>query len=843
MPHIFFLVLLFLPLPLFAQDELFPVISTEAKPGAYWWWMGSAVDAEGIRWNIEQAAENGIGTLHIVPIYGVKGNEKNFIPFMTPDWLKMMQTAVEEAKKRNMNIDMTLGTGWCFGGAGVAEEDSVASASFKKDDNGQTVLQLKRNVIKVKRAAPGGEGQMLNPLSVRAIENYLHWFDERLTDNNGFMPRAFYHDSYEYFGANWSDELLDTFEQLNGYKLQDNYDVFTFTGSENGTEAERVRRIKADYRRTLGELHLAFIKLWSGWTHQRGLLTRNESHGGPANLLDTYATADIPETEFFKNDKNPLVAKLASSAAHVTGGKLVSSESGTWIDEHFNEKLGSLKVLFDGFFLSGINHLFYHGMAYSPKNADYPGWLFYAATEMNPRNTIWHDAKYLNDYIARVQSVLQAGEPDNEILVLYSPEDVWHQTKGMQIGFTVHNTEQWFDSTPVSNLAQKLWNTGLPFDYISETQLNESRHFVNYRVIVIPKTRLMDAGTLERILFLKNFGISVLFESSLPGDVPGFYKLEERRKGLQKQLKKAPEPVQEDIVAAVQKALKIPESPKTPYLGSTAVKVISRRIENGRYFFVSNVSPKFDYCPATPMQAVDEYYRLTHRSAAVVLLDPMTGKVGKAAYRNDAQTGLPEVRLQLQPNASVIIRTFDKPVEINVPDWDYFETAGRKAMTLSGTWNIEFLSGGPVIPKPLQLDTLASWTEQKGDYENFAGTAKYTLRFDNPFADLPAEKIRRLNLGTVHESARVKVNGADLGCVFCKPMLLTFSDSLLKPKDNLLEMEVTNLAANRIRWMDKEKINWKKFHDINFVNIDYKPFDASGWTLRSSGLLGAVTLE
>ena len=33
-------------------------------------------------------------------------------------------------------------------------------------------------------------------------------------------------------------------------------------------------------------------------------------------------------------------------------------------------------------------------------------------------------------------------------------------------------------------------------------------------------------------------------------------------------------------------------------------------------------------------------------------------------------------------------------------------------------------------------------------------------------------------------------------------------------------------------------MNWKTFHDINFVNLDYRPFNASNWPLTDSGLLG-----
>jgi hypothetical protein len=64
----------------------------------------------------------------------------------------------------------------------------------------------------------------------------------------------------------------------------------------------------------------------------------------------------------------------------------------------------------------------------------------------------------------------------------------------------------------------------------------------------------------------------------------------------------------------------------------------------------------------------------------------------------------------------------------------------------------------------------------------------------------------------------------------------------LKKQDNVLEVEVTNVSANRIRDLDRRGVNWKNFHDINIVNINYKPFDASDWPLTDSGLLGPVTL-
>ena len=98
-----------------------------------------------------------------------------------------------------------------------------------------------------------------------------------------------------------------------------------------------------------------------------------------------------------------------------------------------------------------------------------------------------------------------------------------------------------------------------------------------------------------------------------------------------------------------------------------------------------------------------------------------------------------------------------------------------------------------------------------------------------------------LDLGDVRESARVSINGQSVGTLWSLPFQ-TRVGSFIKPGTNKLEIEVTNLAANRIRDLDARGVEWKKFHEINFVNIRYQPFDASKWPLVDSGLLGPVKL-
>ena len=92
----------------------------------------------------------------------------------------------------------------------------------------------------------------------------------------------------------------------------------------------------------------------------------------------------------------------------------------------------------------------------------------------------------------------------------------------------------------------------------------------------------------------------------------------------------------------------------------------------------------------------------------------------------------------------------------------------------------------------------------------------------------------------MRQSARVRVNGKDYGTLITPPFRVVVDN--LKPTGNTLEVEVTSVAANRIRDLDRRGVPWKTFRDINIVSLDYKPFDASHWPLTDCGLLGPVTL-
>ena len=68
------------------------------------------------------------------------------------------------------------------------------------------------------------------------------------------------------------------------------------------------------------------------------------------------------------------------------------------------------------------------------------------------------------------------------------------------------------------------------------------------------------------------------------------------------------------------------------------------------------------------------------------------------------------------------------------------------------------------------------------------------------------------------------------------------SSKWLKPGDNKIEIEVTNLPANRIADMDRRGEKWRIFNEINVVNLQYKPVPYTDWQPLPSGLNGSVRL-
>ena len=827
-------------LPASEPDTAWPAISRESKPWTRWWWLGSAVDEANLTRELEAIAAAGFGGVEITPIYGAKGAEERFLEFLSPEYMAAVEFTCVEAGRLGLGVDMATGTGWPFGGPQVGPDDVELKIAGREGG-----FDPQPTRFKVKRAAPGGAGFVVNPFSPAAASRYLEPFSQALAALPRGAIHGQFHDSFEY-QANWSAEVPERFRAMHGYDLATQREALEGRG-----DPDTVARVKADYRATLAALHLDYLKVWIDWCHEQGSEAREQAHGAPANLIDLYAAADVPETEVFgasqfaipgfrrdegsvsKNLPQPLVTRLASSAAHLARRPRASSETFTWLREHFCESPAQMKPEIDQLFLAGINQIFYHGTAYSPDDAAWPGWLFYASTQANPRNPLWRDLAAVNGYITRCQSLLQSGEPDNELLLYWPIHDLYHTPDGWQRAFSMHG-QDWLTKAASGRLAQDLLDRGLSFDFCSDALLTEA---ARYRAVVIPPCRLMPADTLERLLDHAAAGGRVIFVGGLPEDVPGLGRLEERRAAFAKQLARLSWSegqqgqqvatvgtgrviVVADAAGVVEEANCRPEP-----LAAAGIGLVRRKTAAGHLYFLANLGGR----------AWSGWSQLATPLESAVILDPLTGRAGVAAVRGRAAE--PGVWLELSPGESLFLRTFATRQAEGEP-WRWLRPAGEP-LPIRGKWSVEAIAGGPELPPPFTTDRLGSWTEQGGEWERFAGTARYELEFDLP-ADLPADDWL-LELGDVREVARVAINGRPVETVWSLPLRARLRGAA-RPGRNRLTIDVTNLAANRIRDLDARGVAWKNFHEINFVDVHYKPFAAAGWPLATSGLLGPVQL-
>lgn len=896
-----------------------PIIKTETRPGSRWWWLGSAIDKDNLKYNIMEYAKAGLGEMELTPIYGVQGNESNDITFLSEKWLDILRFTEDEIRRNGMTLSMTTGTGWPFGGPEVTLDDAATQAVFQtyKLNGGQNItlnisvkdekqrpvahldkvmayrngrskditelvtndtlhwnvpsgewdvvaLYIGKRLIKVERAAPGGEGYVIDHFSKSAVQHYLSKFDKAFKESGTPFPYTFFNDSYEVHRADWTPGFLDEFAKRRGYRLEKHFPEFL---DRNRTDV--TGRLLSDYRETISDLLKEnFTRQWTEWAHRNGSITRNQAHGSPANLIDTYAAVDIPECEGFglsqfnikglrqdsltrRNDSDLSMLKYASSAAHLTGRPFTSSETFTWLTEHFRTSLSQCKPDMDLMFAAGVNRMFFHGTPYSPKDAAWPGWLFYASINMSPTNTIWRDAPAFFSYITRCQSFLQMGQPDNDFLVYLPVYDIWHEKDGKNgarvIEFSIHNMAAL--APEFIRAVNNILKCGYDADYVSDRFINSlecdnglitTESGTKYKALIVPGAKKMPPEILKALMSLARKGATIIFLNNYPDDVPGLFQLKKRQKIMNRLQTVLPDKelrFTESVVHRFGKGHIVtgkdyaatlalcgnttPEEMKTTH----GLHVIRRKNDTGYHYFISSLQPK----------DVDGWTTLAVTAQCAALFDPMTGTCGEAMLRQ--QNGRTQVYLQLKSGQSVILRTYSEPCAFT-RKWTYYEEQ-QGEISLDKGWKLRFLKSEPAINEVFDIDEPKSWTLLPDTLakEN-AGTGVYSIDFNLPETDADSWLI---DLGDVRESARVRINGQDAGTTWAVPFRLDIG-AILRPGKNNMEVEVTNLPANRIAAYDRRGVKWRIFKDINMSSLSKKGSNYAHWEPMPSGLNGTVRL-
>ena len=851
-------------LNMFAQQ--WPVPNQEAKPGTRWWWLGSAVTENDLKWNLRQYADHGIGAIEITPIYGVQGNEKNNIPFLSPRYMDILKYVNAECKADGIEFDMATGTGWPFGGPWVPLDESASQMLIidttvvgkkikaldlrpieKKRKNTSLVgiyafsegkflkittplvegtlttklpskgtwriiaLYQKKGVMAVKRAAPGGAGFVIDHFDKQAVTNYLKHIEEAFEKTGTPYPHTFFNDSYEVSESDYTPTLFQEFYNRRGYSLEENFDKLV----------DGDTKVVADYRETLGDMLLDnFTRTWTAWAHSHGAITRNQAHGSPANLIDCYAAVDIPEIEGFgltnfgikglrqdpgktrKNDSDFSMLKYAPSAAHIMGKPYTSSETFTWLTEHFRTSLSQMKPDMDLMFCAGVNHMFFHGTAYSPQHETWPGWRFYASIDMSPNNTIWRDAPYFMKYVERCQSMLQMGRSDNDFLTYLPIHDMWakRSTGKRLMQFSIHAMGKL--APEFVKCIDAIDQAGFDCDYISDRILLDTYYNngmlhtpggTTYKGLVIPSAdNILTPAVKAHIEKLKTQGANIIVGTSAT-DLTKAAKAEKMKTEL-------------------------------------GLKLIRRSNDKGHHYFIANLTPN----------DIQTYTTLAVPMATAMWFDPMTGNRQRAEICGDS------ILVNLRSGESIILQTFNHEDEAlskelaSLPlrcEW----TKTSPVVKTLNNWKLSFTEATPAISKTYNLDTTKAWENLDDSTRTLMGTGVYECTINLSAAELKKGNSWTIDLGDVRESARVYVNDSLIGCAWAVPYRLSFAN-LLHKGNNKIRIEVTNLPANRISELDRQGYKWRKFDEINVVDINYKKTSYADWTPVASGLNSEVKL-
>ncbi|HEX5600963.1 MAG TPA: glycosyl hydrolase, partial [Pyrinomonadaceae bacterium] len=346
----------------------------DAKIMMRWWWFGPAVTKAELEREMRLMKEGGIGGFEVQPVYPLLPDDsagiKN-LPYLSDEFLDALRFTSAKARELGLRMDLTLGSGWPFGGPTVPITDAAATlrservkvqpnvrriplpnigpgeqflAAFVADSlreltdvhdgavwldggaegRGEIIFFVaSRTGMQVKRPAVGAEGYVLNHLDARATERYLKNVGDRLLQAFGSNPPyAVFCDSLEVYNQDWTPDFLEEFKQRRRYDLKPHLPALI---ADVGPKTFEIRR---DWGMTLTELYNErFLQPLHDWSRRNKILLRVQNYGVPAVNLAGYANVDLPEGEGAQW-RVVRGTRWASSASHIFGRAVTSSE--TW---------------------------------------------------------------------------------------------------------------------------------------------------------------------------------------------------------------------------------------------------------------------------------------------------------------------------------------------------------------------------------------------------------------------------------------------------------------------------------------------------------------------------------
>ena len=888
-----------------ALQRSFEAPPADAAPMMRWWWFGPSVTHTQLEREMRAMKAGGIGGFEVQPVYPLALDDEatgvRTLPFLSDEFLDALRFVSDKARELGLRMDLTLGSGWPFGGPGVPiaaasarlrverrevspgeravavpdlgggerliavflDEAAVESATPRRsrlvlpadhrlpipaDATGPLRVQFfiaSRTGMQVKRAAIGGEGFVLDHYDRKALDGYLRVVGDRLMSAfRGHPPFAVFCDSLEAYEGDWTGDLLDEFNRRRGYDLAPHLPALV----EGGTrDSEDVRH---DWGRTLTELmNDRFLAPLHEWAARAGTRLRAQAYGIPPASLSSNALVDISDGEGAQWTRLT-ASRWASSAAHLFGRDVASSETWTWLrSPAFRAGPLDMKVEADRHFLQGINQLVGHGWPYTPSGVDEPGWRFYAAGVFNDRNPWWIVMPDLARYLQRVSFLLRQGDPVADVAVYLPTSDAWaHFTPGHVNLFDTLRDRLGPD------LLGTITAAGYGFDLFDDEALarigrvDGNRLLLGrlaYQIVILPGVERVPPATMRTLEAFARKGGVVVATRRIPDRAPGLQATAQERADVRAAAARlfggsvsprrfiADE--REELLTTLRASLR-PDLRMTPAVPD--VGFVHRRLPFADVYFVANTSNVTVRTSAA--------FRVGRRSAE--LWDPMAGAVS-VLVADAPDAGEVTLPLTLEPYASRVVVFTDRALPA--------QPRGRAVrapapISLADGWRLRF----PDEPEPRPAAPLRSWTlDEPRRYFSGVGTYEREVRVPQSlvgssvgvrldFGEARALPQQDLERGMqawldapVREAAVVWINGVRVGSVWCPPYALDVSQAL-RAGSNHIRIDVANLALNAMAG--------RALPSYRLLNARYgtrfEPQDMDKVRPEPSGLLGEIRL-
>lgn len=604
--------------------------------------------------------------------------------------------------------------------------------------------------------------------------------------------------------------------------------------------------IRYDWGRTLTELFdERFAVTVTDWAHRNGTKFRSQNYGIPPASISSSAFTDISDGEGAQW-KVVRAARWASSANHIYGKNITSSETWTWLHSPvFRATPLDMKAEADIHFLQGINQLIGHGWAYTPPQVEYPGWRFYAAGIYDEKNPWWIVMQDLSAYLQRMSWLMRQGRQTNDVALYLPNADAYAHFSAGKVHLIDVEKELVGDK-----IMPQIFDAGYNLDFFDDEMLktigrveksNLNLGAGKYRVVVLPNIERIPLESLKKLdEFVKNGGILVATRRA-PSLAPGFKTPASEQKQVREIAKRLFEDANapaklvknEDELGAVLKSLLQPDVALSP-----AVKdfgFVHRSTEDAEIYFVANTT--------NTRQNVQITFRMNNSQPE--LWNPMNGKV--SAVASSVKNGGTTIPLNFEPYESRVV-IFSKR-KLQVPAQMPVTTS---TIAFDKNWRISFGQTN----QAKMVNQLKSWTDNQQTLY-YSGAATYEKELIVPANNIKQGFTARIDFGEaislpvqilkngmqtwldapVKESAVVYVNDRRAGSVWCPPYNLEITPYLRKGA-NKIRVVVGNTALNYM--------SGRKLPDYKLLNTRYgerfQPQDMEKIQPLESGLTGNVRI-